>query len=47
MENLTKSLALYSSNYKNLILSGDFNVSIDNSYMAGLCDTYDLGSLIN
>ena len=46
MENLTKSLALYSSNYKNLILSGDFNVSIDNSYMAGLCDTYDLGSLL-
>ena len=46
LENLTKSLALYSSNYENLIILGDFNVSIDNSYMAGFCDTYDLRSLI-
>ena len=45
LENLTKSLALYSSNYENLIILGDFNVSIDNSYMAGFCDTYDLRSL--
>ena len=46
LENLTKSLALYSSNHENLIILGDFNVSIDNSYMAGFCDTYDLRSLI-
>ena len=46
LENLTKSLALYSSNYQNLIILGDFNVSIDNSYMAGFCDTDDLRSLI-
>ena len=46
LENLTKSLAVYSSNYENLIILGDFNVSIDNSYMAGFCDTYDLRSLI-
>ena len=46
LENLTKSLALHSSNYENLIILGDFNVSIDNSYMAGFCDTYDLRSLI-
>ena len=46
LENLTKSLALYSSNYENLIILGDFNVSIDNSYMAGYCNTYDLRSLI-
>ena len=38
--------ALYSSNYENLIILGDFNVIIDNSYMAGFCDTYDLRSLI-
>ena len=47
LENLTKSLALYSLNYENLIIFGDFNVSIDNSYMAGFCDTYDLTSLIS
>ena len=46
LENLTKSLALNSSNYENLIILGDFNVSIDNSYMAGFCSTYDLRSLI-
>ena len=46
MENLTKGLALYSSNYENLIILGDFNVSIDNNYMAGFCDIYDLRSLI-
>ena len=33
---------LYSSNYENLIILGDFNVSIDNNYMAGFCYTYDL-----
>ena len=37
---------LYSSNYENLIILGDFNVSIDNNYMAGFCYTYDLRSLI-
>ena len=46
LENLTKSLALYSPSYENLIILGDFNVSIDNSYMAGFCDIYDLISLI-
>ena len=46
LENLTKSLVLPSSNYENLIILGDFNVSIDNSYIADFCDTYDLRSLI-
>lgn len=41
LENLTKRLAWYSSNYENLIILGDFNVSIDNSCMAGFCDTFD------
>ena len=45
LENLTKSLALYSPSYENLIILGDFNVSIDNSYMAGFCDIYDFISL--
>ena len=46
LKNVTKSLALCSSNYENLIILGDFNVSTDNSYMAGFCDTYDLRSHI-
>ena len=46
MENLTKGLALYSSNYENLIILGDFNVSIDNNYMTSFCDICDLRSLI-
>ena len=46
LENLTKGLALYSSNYENLIILEDFNLSIDNSSMAGFCDTCDLRSLI-
>ena len=46
LENLSKGLALYSSNYENLIILGDFNLSIGNNYMAGFCDTYDLRSLI-
>ena len=45
LENMTKSLALYSSNYENLIIL-DFNVSTDNSCKAGFCNTYDLKSLI-
>ena len=46
LENVTKNLALYSSNYENLIIFGDTNVSIDNSCMAGFCNIYDLRSLI-
>ena len=42
LENPTKSLALHSSNYENLIILGDFDASIDNSYIAGFRDTYDL-----
>ena len=38
LENLTENLAFYSSNYDNLIILGDFNVTIDNSYMTGVCD---------
>ena len=45
LENLTKRLAWYSPNYENLIIFGDFNVSIDNSYMEGFFDTYDLRSI--
>ena len=46
LENMTKSLAVYSSNYKNLIILVYFNVNVRNSYMTGFCDTYDLRSLI-
>ena len=51
LENLTKSyirivISLYSSNYENLIILGDFNVNIDKNYMTDFCDTYVLRSLI-
>ena len=39
-------LALYSSNYENFIILGDFNTGIDNSYIGDIRDTYDLKSLI-
>ena len=38
-DSLTKSLILYLLNYENLVILGDFNVSTDNSYMTGFCDT--------
>ena len=45
LENLTKRLALYSTNYGNPVILGDFNTSTDSSYFAG-CNTYDLGNVI-
>ena len=41
-----KGLALYPSEYKNLIVLVDFNVGMDNSDMSVFCYTYDLKSLI-
>ena len=46
LEETNKSLALYSSNYENLIIEGDLNVGFNNSHVRDFCDTYDLKSLI-
>ena len=46
LENLTRSLALYSSHYENFIIIGDFNVEANDSAISAFRDTYDLKSLI-
>ena len=37
LETLSKSLALYSSSYENLIIIGDFNVCMEEISMPGFC----------
>ena len=46
LENLNRSLALYSSHYENFIILGDFNVEANDSAVSVFSDTYDLKSLI-
>ena len=46
LENLNRSLALYSSHYENFIIIGDFNVEANDSAISVFSDTYDLKSLI-
>ena len=46
IEILHKGLALYSSQYENFIVLGDFNVAMDNSDMTVFYDTYDQKCLI-
>ena len=46
LENLNRSLALYSSHYENFIIIGDFNVAANDSAISIFRDTYDLKSLI-
>ena len=46
LENLNRSLALYSSHYENFIILGDFNVKANDSAVLVFSDTYDLKSLI-
>ena len=46
LENLSRSLALYSSHYENFIIIGDFNVEANDSAISVFSGTYDLKSLI-
>ena len=45
LRTLSKSLALYSSSYENLMIMGDFNVCMEEISMSGFCDTFGLKSL--
>ena len=45
LEKPNETLALYSSNYENLIIKGDFNVGIDNSHIRDFYDTLILKAL--
>ena len=46
LENLNRSLALYSLHYKHLIIIGDFNVEANDSAISIFSDSYDLKSFI-
>ena len=46
LETLSKNLASYSSSYENLIIIGDYNVSVEETSISGFCDTFGLKSLI-
>ena len=45
LENLDRSLALYSLSYENYIIMGDFNVGPENTYIKSFCDNFDLTNL--
>ena len=46
IEILSKNLDLYSSQYENNIIIGDFNVGVSDPHMTDFCNTYNLSSLI-
>ena len=46
IEILSKNLDLYSSQYENNIIIGDFNVGVSDPHMNDFCDAYSLSSLI-
>ena len=46
LENLNKSLASCSPNYKTLTILGDFNIGIDNRYIGGFYDIHGFKILI-
>ena len=46
-EVLSKSIDLFSSNYENIFLMGDFNAGLDNAVLKDFCNLYNLTSLIN
>ena len=47
IEALSKSIDLFSSNYENLLLMGDFNAVVDNAVLKDFCNLYNLTNLIN
>ena len=46
IEILSKNLDLYSSQYENNIIIGDFNVGVSDPHMTDFCNAYNLSSLI-
>ena len=47
IEALSKSIDLFSSNYDNILLMGNFNAGLDNAVLKDFCNVYNLTSLIN
>ena len=46
LETFSRSLALYSPSYENIIIVGDFNVCVEEICISGFCDTFGLLNLI-
>ena len=46
LEIIRKALDAFSAIHENIILLGDFNVSVDDETMRNLCNSYNLNSLI-
>ena len=42
IEALSKSIDLFSSNYENVLLMGDFNASLDNAVLKDFCNLCNL-----
>ena len=47
MKALSKSIDLFSFNYENFLLMGDFKTGLDNDASKDFCNLYDLTNLIN
>ena len=47
MKALSKSIDLFSFNYENVLLMGDFKTGLDNDASKDFCNLYDLTNLIN
>ena len=47
LETLSKSLALHSFSYENLITVGKFNLCVEEFCMSGICDPFCLKSLLS
>ena len=46
MDSISKSLDIHLNRYENVFLLGDFNASIEDSFMKNICDNYNLKSLV-
>ena len=47
IETLSESINLFSANYENVLLMGDFNVGLDNAVLKDFCNIYNQTNLIN
>ena len=46
LNTISANLDLYSSKYEYIIVTGDFNVEVNDKFMSNFCESYNLSSLI-
>ena len=46
IETLSRSIDFFSSNYENVLLTGDFNAGLDNAVLKDLCNLHSVTNLI-